>query len=144
MLLLDRPLQRTQSHVTSSSKAKAADSDTEEDDEDLLPNDKPGPVEPDIGNSNRNMLPTPARSMSPHIDPGRALGRIIGSTYPLADFQKNMAQGDVVSKAVEDLSVVITEIVMKPFTSRRTGELLECMKELREVCLKVGDFCKMT
>jgi len=76
--------------------------------------------------------------MSPKIDPGRATGRIIGNTYPLADFQKNMAQGDVVSKAVEDLGVVITEIVMRPFSSRRTGEMLGCMKVFREVALKVG------
>jgi len=87
--------------------------------------------------STKNMpLPTPARSMSPDVDPGRAHGRIIGSTFPLADFKKNLARGDVVTKAVEDLGVVITEIVMRPFSSRRSAELLECMAALRDTSLK--------
>lgn len=87
---------------------------------------------------NNQPLPTPTRSLSPQVDPGRAPGRIIGSTYPLADFKKNIAQGDVVTKAVEDLGMVITEIVMRPFSARRSEELLECMKVLRDTCLKVG------
>jgi ATP-dependent DNA helicase 2 subunit 2 len=82
-------------------------------------------------------LPTPARSMSPEFHPGREPGRIIGSTFPLTDFKKNLAQGDVVTKAVEDLGVVITEIVMRPFSSRRTAELLECMVAMRDTSLKV-------
>jgi ATP-dependent DNA helicase 2 subunit 2 len=82
-------------------------------------------------------LPTPARSVSPQIDPGRAPGRIIGSTYPLRDFEKNLAQGDVVTKAVADLAEVITEIILKPFASRRQKEMIDCMKALRNTCLTV-------
>jgi ATP-dependent DNA helicase 2 subunit 2 len=108
----------------------AEDSDTEDDDAGAdLPNkiSKPPP----------DLPPTPARSLSPPIDPGRAPGRIIGTTYPLADFQNNLKQGDVVTKAVEDLGWVIREIVMRPFSSRRTEELLECMRVLRDTSLKV-------
>ncbi|KAK0232849.1 SPOC domain-like protein [Armillaria fumosa] len=82
-----------------------------------------------------NPLPTPARSTSPQIDPGREHGRIVGTTYPLQDFQKNLAAKDLVTKAVEDLAFVITEIVMRPFSSRRTDELIECMKVMRDTCL---------
>jgi ATP-dependent DNA helicase 2 subunit 2 len=107
------------------------DSDTEPDeaDADLILNQssKPSQALPAISE----------RSPSPTIDPGRAPGRIIGTTYPLADFQKNIAQGDVVTKAVEDFGWVIREIVMKPFSGRRTDELLECMKVLRETSLTV-------
>jgi ATP-dependent DNA helicase 2 subunit 2 len=95
--------------------------------------------------------PTPARSVSPKtkrsskrdeedededIDPGRAPGRIIGTTHPLKDFKKNISQGDVVTKAVEDLSMIVTEILLKPFASRRSDEMLECMKAMRKVCLE--------
>jgi ATP-dependent DNA helicase 2 subunit 2 len=117
------------------------DSETEEEEEEeemLLDAKKPATPAPF---SSRNMpLPTPARSISPEINPGRAPGRIIGSTYPLADFKKNLAHGDVVTKAVEDLGVVITEIVMRPFSSRRSAELLECMTALRDTSLKVRGF----
>lgn len=80
-------------------------------------------------------LPTPAPELESEVEPepGRAPGKIVGTTYPLADFKRNIARGDVVTKAVEDLGVVIKEIVLRPFASRRTGELLECMKELRKV-----------
>lgn len=114
------------------------DSETEEEDEDegmLLDNVKKPAIPPPVNRS--NPLPTPARSLSPDVDPGRAPGRIIGTTYPLADFKKNIAQGDVVTKAVEDLAVVITEIVMRPFSSRRSAELMECMGALRDTSLKV-------
>jgi ATP-dependent DNA helicase 2 subunit 2 len=130
MLLLDRKLpQRTQNV---SSDAMRTDIDTEgEEEEDLLLGEK-------SSIANHGHLPTPDHSPSPPIDPGQAPGRIIGSTYPLADFQKNIAQGDLVSKAVEDFGFVLTEIAMKPFASRRHGELLECMAVLRDVSLKVG------
>ncbi|KAF5356130.1 hypothetical protein D9756_004280 [Leucocoprinus leucothites] len=93
------------------------------------------PATPEPSSRRGGPLPTPARSPSPQIDPGRAPGRIIGSTYPLKDFQKNLSQGDVVTKAVADLSEVITEIVMKPFASRRHKEMIECMHTLRDTCL---------
>jgi len=124
---------RTQSLATINiSKPIANDSDTETEEEDLLLNKKPALD----GKRPVNNLPTPARSLSPDIDPKRAPGRIVGSTFPLADFRANITQGDIVSKAVEDLGFVIREIVMKPFSSRRTEELLQCMKVLRDVSLK--------
>ncbi|KAF9524665.1 ku80-like protein [Crepidotus variabilis] len=121
----------------------ADDSETEdEDDEEMLLDQKkpstPAP-EPRPGSSRNpggGPLPTPARSMSPEVDPGRAPGRIVGNTYPLQDFQKNISQGDVVSKAVEDLGQVIIEVVLKPFAKRRHSEMLECMEIMRKTCLE--------
>jgi ATP-dependent DNA helicase 2 subunit 2 len=118
--------------------ANPNDSETEDEDEEeemLLDAKKPATPPPFTV---KNMpLPTPARSMSPEFHSGREPGRIIGSTFPLADFKKNLAQGDVVTKAVEDLGAVITEIVMRPFSSRRTAELLECLAAMRDTSLKV-------
>ncbi|KAH9949516.1 SPOC domain-like protein [Amylocystis lapponica] len=54
-----------------------------------------------------NALPTPAPESQLELEPGRAPGRIVGTTRPLEDFKKNVARGDV-------------EIVLKPFASRRT------------------------
>ncbi|KAJ6626980.1 ku80-like protein [Mycena sp. CBHHK59/15] len=153
MLLLDKQgLVRVQSALQSQSqiqvttspvgkgKAKATnpdDSATEDgsDYEDLTAA-KPKPSTPPPVKNGHNPLPTPARSLSPEIDPARAPGRIIGNTRPLDDFKANIARGDVVSKAVEDLGVVITEIVMRPFASRRYMELMECLETLRDTCLK--------
>ncbi|KAF8971598.1 SPOC domain-like protein [Flammula alnicola] len=147
MLLLDRkrPLESSRSQMSvvepalssTAEKVPAPEEDSEtedEDEEDLL--DKKKPMTPPAQNRNGGPLPTPARSVSPSVDPGRAPGRIIGNTYPLEDFQKNIAQGDVVTKAVEDLSAVIEEVVMRPFGSRRTKEMLECMIVLRKTCLE--------
>ena len=91
-------------------------------------------------------LPTPARSLSPdggaiEIDRRRAPGRIVGASFPLEDFRANIARGDVVTKAVEDLAFVIKDVVAKPFASRRFDEMLECMHELRKVALQVGGSC---
>jgi ATP-dependent DNA helicase 2 subunit 2 len=55
---------------------------------------------------------------------------------PLTDFKNNISQGDVVSKAVEDLGWVVKEIVLRPFAERRHAEMIECLNELREVCLE--------
>ena len=87
----------------------------------------------------RAPLPTPARSVSPDpvIDRQRMPGRIIGLSFPLEDFKKNISRGDVVTKAVEDLAWVIQEVLRRPFSSRRYDELLECMHELRKVALEV-------
>jgi ATP-dependent DNA helicase 2 subunit 2 len=85
----------------------------------------------------RPNLPTPDRSPSPEVEAGRAHGRIIGSTYPLKDFMNNLKRGDLVSKAVEDMAVVIREIVMKPFATKRQEELIKCLKSMRDTCLKV-------
>lgn len=124
-------LYQSTSEATLVNKPAAGGSDTEDDESDSAQSPP---------KKHKNNLPTPARSLSPEIvvDPGRAPGRIIGTTYPLKDFQKNISQGDVVSKAVEDLGHVIKEIVLKPFTSRRNVELLECMRTLRDTALKVG------
>ncbi|KAG7450798.1 SPOC domain-like protein [Guyanagaster necrorhizus] len=141
MLLLDRKgpaTVQTQSHLqiieeptASSSKANQNvnenDSATEEEEEDLL--DKAP------SKKGSNLLPTPARSISPQVDPGREPGRIVGTTYPLNDFQRNLTAKDLVTKAVEDLAYVITEIVMRPFSSRRTNELIQCMRVMRDTCL---------
>lgn len=118
----------------------AEDSETEddEDDEELLLASTKKPGTPAPPPRNVPPLPTPARSLSPEVDRGRAPGRIIGTTYPLADFKKNLAQGDIVTKAVEDLGVVIAGVVMRPFSSRRTKELLECMEAMRDTSLKVS------
>ncbi|KAJ6498003.1 SPOC domain-like protein [Mycena vitilis] len=156
MLLLDvKPPTRTQSSqsqikITASpgdkkGKAKAADPDDsatedESDYEDLLAatgaKPKPKQSTPPPKNNGHNPLPTPARSLSPEFDPARAPGRIVGNTRPLEDFKANIARGDMVSKAVEDLGVVITEIVMRPFANRRNAELMECLETLRDTCLK--------
>lgn len=143
---------------TSPSKAKGKakaikteDSETE-DDEDFIHVEKPSLAsdkKPAAGQHAQKAMPfpTPARSTSPmnvddEIDAGRAPGRIIGTTDPLKDFRKNLEHGDVVSKAVEDMGYVISEIVMKPFAWRRTDELLECLRETRNVALQVCPFCK--
>jgi ATP-dependent DNA helicase 2 subunit 2 len=136
MLLLDakppkRTASQTQPQASPSKKPAAADSDTDDSDADA-------DQSPSKDLKKGQVPPTPARSMSPAIDPGRAPGRIIGTTYPLKDFQKNISQGDVVSKAVEDLGFVIKEIVMKPFSSRRNDELLQCMTAFRDTALQVG------
>ncbi|EGN94086.1 hypothetical protein SERLA73DRAFT_114994 [Serpula lacrymans var. lacrymans S7.3] len=145
MLLLDikmpkRMASQAASQILNSAPGEASpskptkpppDSDTEtedEDEEELLLDKKP--------DYKGHALPTPSRSLSPPVEFGRAPGRIIGTTYPLQDFKKNIAQGDLVSKAVEDMGVVIKDIVMKPFSSRRHDELLDCLKTLREISLK--------
>lgn len=150
MLLLDAkgPLRVSQSQSAlgaspaSKAKAKAAETDgsaTEDDSDGEAGNTKPSGAAdaPRAGKREQNPLPTPARSISPEIDPARAPGRIIGATHPLDDFRVNIARGDMVSKAVEDLGVVITEIVMRPFASRRQAELVECLETMRNTCLKV-------
>ncbi|KAJ7789458.1 ku80-like protein [Mycena olivaceomarginata] len=154
MLLLDakpptRSASQSQSQikVTASpagkgkAKAGVADDSATEDDsdgEDLLAASaakKPAGTPPPQRKAH-NPLPTPARSLSPEFDPARAPGRIVGNTRPLADFQANIARGDMVSKAVEDLGAVVAEIVMRPFANRRSAELMECLEALRDTCLK--------
>jgi ATP-dependent DNA helicase 2 subunit 2 len=86
--------------------------------------------------------PTPAsrESSVPREEDDRLPGRIIGMAYPLEDFKKNIASGDLVTKAVEDLAFVIQEVVKQPFSSRRTPEMLECMKYLRKVATEVKPY----
>ncbi|EJF58779.1 SPOC domain-like protein [Dichomitus squalens LYAD-421 SS1] len=107
-------------------KAAAMDvgsSETEEEAEELLLDKQTPARKPD---RDRGPLPTPARMP----------GRIIGLSFPLEDFKKNISRGDVVTKAVEDLAWVIQEILTRPFSTRRYDELIECMQELRKVSLE--------
>lgn len=120
---------RTQSSFIQPQKAKddsETESETEPEDEELLLDQKP--------TGGRGALPTPAPEPE-ETDRGQASGRIIGSTYPLEDFKANLARGDVVTKAVEDLCAVIKEVVLRPFASRRSEEMIQCMVELRQACL---------
>lgn len=81
-------------------------------------------------------LPTPSPEPDIVTDPQRPPGRIIGLAKPLADFKDNISQGDVVSKAVEDLGWVVKEVVLRPFAGRRHAEMIECLNVLREACLQ--------
>ncbi|KAF8480890.1 SPOC domain-like protein [Russula ochroleuca] len=81
-------------------------------------------------------LPTPSPEPRMVTDPQRAPGRIIGLAAPLSDFKDNIREGDVVSKAVEDLGWVVKEVVLRPFAGRRHTEMIECLNELRGVCLQ--------
>lgn len=114
-------------------KKKVSDDDSEtesESDDEYLLVSKP--------KGSRPGLPTPTASPEPEPGPQRAPGRIIGNAYPLKDFRENLRQGDVVTKAVQDFGVVVREIVGRPFASRRKDEMMECLKELREACLRVS------
>ena len=87
--------------------------------------------------TNSSALPTPNRSASPDLETDEhEEGRIIGFSYPLGDWRKTTAVGDMVSKAVEDMNYVIRVIVNRPFAERRHGEMIECMREMRETCLR--------
>ena len=113
--------------------AKQSGSETE-DKSDHLPGEivTRGPDSP-----NSSVLSTPNRSASPGLGiDEREEGRIIGFSYPLNDWKKNIQEGDVVSKAVEDMGYVIREIVSRPFADRRHEEMIECMREMRETCLR--------
>jgi ATP-dependent DNA helicase 2 subunit 2 len=114
------------------------DSATEDESEGelLLENTKPEKIPPHSRTPPGKLVNLPTPDQSPEPDPGRAEGRIIGSTSPLKDFQYNLKEGDLVDKVVEDLAAVIRDIVKKPFSLRRTKELLECMRALRDTCLQ--------
>lgn len=130
-------LHNTASQAGPSKKADAEDSATEDEEEEGLLLDAKPSRSATTGNkhSKQPQLPSPSGSDS-LADPGRAPGRIIGATYPLQDFKKNIAQGDLVTKAVEDLGAVIKEVVVKPFASRRHMEMVECMAAMRDTALQ--------
>ncbi|KAI0344219.1 SPOC domain-like protein [Trametopsis cervina] len=117
--------------VKKSMSVSESDSETEpESDQDLLLDKKD--EKKDI--SEVEPPPSPTSQAAPSsLDSDRLPGRIIGMAYPLEDFKTNIASGDLVTKAVEDLAFVIKTIVMKPYSSRRTPEMLQCMQELRKV-----------
>jgi ATP-dependent DNA helicase 2 subunit 2 len=131
---------RTQSlHASSPEKerrrvTKRGGSDTEDEDGGLLLGETTA-REP--YSANASALPTPNRSASPDLEiDEREEGPIIGFSYPLGDWRKTIAKGDLVSKAVEDMGYVIREIVGRPFAERRHGEMIECMRGMRETCLR--------
>jgi ATP-dependent DNA helicase 2 subunit 2 len=153
LLLLDgkpelsrNQLKTTITPTTSPSKGKGKaikteDSETEDDEDEfvhveksVLPLDKKPPVDQ---HGQKATLSSTDMDVDDEVNNGRAPGRIIGTTDPLRDLRKNLERGDVVSKAVEDMGYVIGEIVMKPFAGRRKDELLECLREMRNVALKV-------
>jgi ATP-dependent DNA helicase 2 subunit 2 len=70
------------------------------------------------------------------VDHAIPKGRIVGSIYPLEDFKNNLKSGDVVTKAVEDLAFILQEIAFQPFAERRHNEIIECLTEMRGVCLR--------
>ncbi|KAI0638826.1 SPOC domain-like protein [Trametes polyzona] len=128
---------RTQKKEASGNDSDSSATELEDDEEEELllnASRRPGADAPP--------LPTPARSLSPESNPrarldrGRALGRIVGTTYPLEDFRANIERGDLVTKAVEDLAFVIKQVVLRPFASQRADEMLECVQELRRVALE--------
>ncbi|KAG9011776.1 ATP-dependent DNA helicase II subunit 2, partial [Tulasnella sp. 427] len=117
------------------SKMDVDDVDTEDEDE--------GPRRP-----NRSHLPTPDRSPSAPPEKKTKLtreerdvrpGRIIGNAFPLQDFRENLKEGDVVSKALKDMSVVIPEIVNESFSTQRYEEAIQCMREMRKTALQEDD-----
>ena len=114
--------------------SKKSGSETEDEDDYVLLGavTAPGP-----DSKTASALPTPDRSASPDLEiDEREEGRIIGFSYPLEDWRKSLARGDMVSEAVEDMGYVIREIVNRPFAERRHGEMIECMREMRETCLR--------
>jgi ATP-dependent DNA helicase 2 subunit 2 len=118
--------------------AEESGSETEDEDPLLLGAAKPtAAAASDPDSPNTSIPPIPDGSASPDLEiDERGEGRIIGFSFPLDDLRKNLAEGDVVSKAVEDMGYVVREIVNRPFAERRHGEMIECMREMRETCLR--------
>jgi ATP-dependent DNA helicase 2 subunit 2 len=129
MLILDQfPKKSASQRANSQSQRRAKD---EDDDSELLLGKAPA-------NENGRPDPDDTAMAVDDVDPGRAPGRIIGSTFPLQDFRENIARGDLVTKAVADLAFVIQDVVLKPFASRRHAEMIECLQALRDTALKVS------
>ncbi|KIO24865.1 hypothetical protein M407DRAFT_211773 [Tulasnella calospora MUT 4182] len=117
------------------SKMELDDTDTEDEDERAR---TPG----------RSHLPTPDRSPAGPTPKKTNLtrqerdvrpGRIIGNAFPLEDFKDNLKEGDVVSKALKDMSAVIPEIVDESFSTQRYDEAIQCMREMRKTALQEDD-----
>lgn len=93
---------------------------------------------------NLNTSPTPATGSKGALvkEEDEEKPPLVGTVRPLEDFRLATASGgDVISEAVTQLAEVITELAIKPkFPNKRKAELLECMKALRETCIKVGLF----
>ena len=102
-----------------------------------LPTPEPEPTPKLAPKSEPETEPEPEQDAESdaETDYGREPGRIVGTLTPLRDFRRNLARGDVVSKAVEDMGWAVREVVLRPFAARRRAEVLECMAALREACL---------
>lgn len=134
----DTELEDDDEYLFVDSPAKPAVKPLPEDDDTLLGlGDKPSASSPAPESQLESQAET--QTQVEPVDP--APGRIIRFAAPLGDFKKNIASGDLVTKAVEDLAFVVQEIAFRPFSEARDSELLECMKELRRVCLEVGVVC---
>lgn len=101
-------------------------------DEDQTSHDLEGATQEPLQETGQEPFTVPAA-----FDRGIAPGRIIGSVVPLQDFKRNLSVGDLVTKAVEDICLVLQEEIIKPMANRRKDEFLECLQYLRETCLKV-------
>ena len=66
--------------------------------------------------------------------------RFFGESNPFRDLSVSSLRVHTVQQAVEDLAFVIKDVVVRPFATRRTEEMLECMRELRKVALEVRRF----
>lgn len=134
--------------ATESENEPEDEMEAEDEDELILDNRKTTTVESASkkppSSSSFPHLPTPSSSSqsqpsTTEYAPRPPPGRIIGLTYPLSDFRKNIASGDLVSKAVEDFGWALKEIVVeRPFGGRRSEEVVEGLKEMRKVCLEVS------
>ncbi|ETW87659.1 hypothetical protein HETIRDRAFT_41157 [Heterobasidion irregulare TC 32-1] len=100
-----------------------------------LPTPEPEPTPKLAPKSEPEPEPEQDAESDAETDYGREPGRIVGTLTPLRDFRRNLARGDVVSKAVEDMGWAVREVVLRPFAARRRAEVLECMAALREACL---------
>ena len=134
--------QRTQRKRASGNDSSESESETEpeSDQEDLLLQaSKKNATSSKTPQAGGGRLPTPpSREGSPMQEEVRPDGLIIGFEYPLDDFKKNIAVGDLVTKAVADLAFVIKKIVLEPLSGRRYPEMLQCLKELRKVASEVS------
>ena len=134
-------------HAKGKLPAKKDDSETEDDSATEDEGDEPAetkPVKKPVSSAKHTSpskrsagpLPTPVRSVSPDVDPGRGPNALIGTTFPLKDFNKNLQRGDLVTQCVQELSGIIKEVISRPFWKRRKDEMLECLTALRKTCLE--------
>jgi len=132
----DSQPQRQKSPAASAAAAKRPIPRKGDDDSETEPESDVDVWPPSSKKGAKFLTPTPSPEPGIVTDPQRAPGRIIGMAAPLTDFKNNISQGDVVSKAVEDLGWVVKEVVLRPFAGRRHAEMIECLNELRDVCLQ--------
>lgn len=130
------PLKRSRTSVVLDEQPNGTPSKPKVGDESVTEDESDG--EPSVARKNGTGMqePTPARSASPEL--ARTQSRIVGDEYPLRDFRKNIKKrGDIVSTLADELGDVVLEILMQNFASRRHAEMMDCLKEYREMALKV-------